>query len=298
MSTLETSDAAAPALTKEQERELAQEERAIARSYIGGVPWRMVIWGFVNPLIWISLFPLTFLGVLPLWLSFMIATFCMMMSYLPGHEAEHNNIGGKGRPYRWLNGLVGHLTFIPIVLPFNLHRLSHLQHHAFANDPEKDPDYATKADGWLGAIWASLQSRQPGLRDEFGQRGLNIEDPATLQAFKQALLQSITFYLILALLAWSGFALEAVLLWWLPRHIGYTYLQLFLSWAPHYPTDKTGRYKDTRAWRFAFGNLASVGMEYHIVHHLHPNIPLHKTPPAYRDMRHILVARGCRIDGL
>jgi beta-carotene hydroxylase len=292
------SQPAETSLTREQERTLAREERLIARSYIGGVPWRMVIWGLVNPILWLSLWPLTFLGILPLWAGFLIASFCMMMSYLPGHEAEHNNIGSKGKPFYWLNECVGHLSFIPIVLPFNLHRLSHLQHHAHANDKDKDPDYSTKADGWLGAIWASIMSRQPGPRDLFGSRGLNPEDPATRRALMQGIAQSLTYYTILAALAWSGFALEAVLLWWLPRHIGYTYLQVFLSWAPHHPAVETGRYRDTRAWRFALGNLASMGMEYHIIHHLHPNIPLHKTPPAYRDMRHILVARGCQIDGL
>ncbi len=298
MSTVTAKDASVPPLSPEQEKAFAKEERAIARSYIGGVPWRLVIWGLINPIVWMSLWPLVLLGVVPLWLGFLVASFCMMMSYLPGHEAEHNNIGGKGKPYRWLNELVGHLTFIPIVLPFNLHRLSHLQHHAWANDPERDPDYATKADGWLGAIWASLQSRQPELRDEYGARGLNTDDPATQKALKQAIAQSLIYYTVLGGLAWSGFALEAVLLWWMPRHIGYTYLQVFLSWAPHFPYDRTGRYGDTRAWKFAFGNLASMGMEYHIVHHLHPNIPLHKTPPAYREMRHIIEARGCRIDGL
>ena len=52
-------------------------------------------------------------------------------------------------------------------------------------------------------------------------------------------------YLILAAFAWSGYALEAALLWWLPRHIGTSYIQLFLSWAPHYPMEETGRYRDT-----------------------------------------------------
>jgi len=36
-----------------------------------------------------------------------------------------------------------------------------------------------------------------------------------------------------------------------------------------------------------------MGMQYHIVHHLHPYIPLSQTPAAYREMKPILRARGC-----
>lgn len=288
----------APTLSPDESRALAKEEREIAQRYLGGVPWVLVAWGIVNPLVWISLWPLVFLGIIPLWLGFIVACLNMMASYLPGHEAEHNNIGGLGRPYRWLNELVGTLTFIPIVLPFQLHRMSHLQHHAHANDPDKDPDYYTKSTGWMNAIWNTLRARQPEMRNEFNSRGLNPEDPPTVRAIKLAIFQSLTFYTILGALAWTGYGLEAVLLWWLPRHVGYTYLLLFLSWLPHHPADKTGRYGDTRAWRYRFGTFASAGMEFHIIHHLHPNIPLHKTPAAYWDMKHILIKRGCRIDGL
>ena len=46
------------------------------------------------------------------------------------------------------------------------------------------------------------------------------------------------------------------------------------------------------------GTIASMGMEYHVVHHLYPSIPLFQTGTAYWAMRELLVERGCRIDGL
>ena len=99
-------------------------------------------------------------------------------------------------------------------------------------------------------------------------------------------------------MAWSGFALEAALLWWLPQHIGLTYIQFYLSWAPHHPFADQGRYKDTRAWRSRLGNVLTMGMQYHVIHHLYPRIPLMRTPRAYWDMRDVLKARGVQIDGL
>ena len=59
-----------------------------------------------------------------------------------------------------------------------------------------------------------------------------------------------------------------------------------------------GRYRDTRAWRSPVGTILSMGMEFHLVHHLYPTIPLFKTGPAYYEMRELLEQRGIRNDGL
>ena len=99
-------------------------------------------------------------------------------------------------------------------------------------------------------------------------------------------------------LAWSGYAIEAALLWWLPRHIALTYIQFYLSWAPHHPGNESGRYRDTRSFRSILGNIGSLGMQYHIIHHLHPRIPLYRTPQAYWEMKPILEARGCNVHEL
>jgi beta-carotene hydroxylase len=73
---------------------------------------------------------------------------------------------------------------------------------------------------------------------------------------------------------------------------------LFLSWAPHHPGKEKGRYRDTRAWRSPFGTILSMGMEFHIIHHLYPKIPLFQTGPAFFEMKEIIEARGIRNDGL
>ena len=108
-----------------------------------------------------------------------------------------------------------------------------------------------------------------------------------------ALAYRIGFIAILGALAWNGYALEALFLWWLPYQIAITDLTFFLSWAPHHPGNEASRYRNTRSWKSMVGNIGSMGMQFHIVHHLHPYIPLVRTPAAYREMRPILEARGC-----
>ena len=53
-----------------------------------------------------------------------------------------------------------------------------------------------------------------------------------------------------------------------------------------------GRYRDTRAWKSPVGTILSMGMEYHVIHHLFPRIPLFQTGPAYFEMARMLDERG------
>jgi beta-carotene hydroxylase len=275
---------------------LKREEAAIARRYMGRVPWEMVAWGLGNFAFWLSLWPLTFLGVLPLWAAFVLSTLSITICYLPSHEAQHSIIATEGSRLRWLNELVGHVSTIPLLLPYRIAWITHKQHHAHANDPELDPDIGNKGDTWWQAAWNGIQARQFGAVDGYKKTLRRSDDPHLGKAFREATILSLSYYAILTGLAWSGFALEAALLWWLPRHIAMTYIQIFLSWAPHHPMEEKGRYRDTRAWRSPVGTILSMGMEYHIVHHLFPRIPLFQTGPAYHELRGLLDERGCRND--
>lgn len=279
-------------------QELIKLEKEIAHRYMGGVPWGSVAWGLGNVAVWLALWPLTFIGILPLWAAFPIAVLNVCLSYLPSHEAQHRIIAKPGEPLFWLNELVGHVSTIPLVLPYNVARLTHYEHHKYANDPELDPDIATKAKGPWDAIWQSISARQPGAQARAGYVAslTRLNTAEATNAVYAALAAQLIYFAILIIGAWNGYAIEMALLWWLPRHIGYTYIQFYLSWAPHHPANRLGRYKDTNAFKSVFGNIGSMGMQFHIVHHLYPRIPLMRTPAAYWALRPILAARGCDID--
>lgn len=278
--------------------DLMRMEREIARRHIDRFPWMSVIWAFGNLAVWLALWPLVFSGLLPLWAGCLIATANIMLSYLPSHEAQHDIIAKPGSKLRWLNQTVGHLSTIPLVLPYRVARLTHLEHHKHTNDPSLDPDISTKASGPFQAIWGSVQNRQPRVDGGTNAYGEALVRIGRTDAILDAVIYEVVFYGALFGLAWSGYAIEAALLWWLPRHIALTYIQYYLSWAPHHPGTKQGRYRNTRSFRSILGNIGSMGMQYHIVHHLHPRIPLYRTPMAYWEMKPILEARGCKVDEL
>lgn len=279
--------------------ELDVLERKIASKYMHVVPWGAIAWAFTNVAVWLALWPLTFMGIMPLWLAFPVATICVSLAYLPSHEAQHSIIAREGRPLRWLNELVGHISLIPLAYPFRVLRHTHFEHHNNANDPLLDPDYGVHAKDTPDFFKRSILGRQPA-----GETSINDSYPKTLERVGKghmmldALIYNVVFYLVLFISAWSGYAIEAALLWWLPKHIAITYIQYYLSWAPHHPGNETGRYKDTRGFKSKLGNLLSLGMQYHIIHHLYPRIPLMLTGPAYYELKPILEKKGCELGDL
>ena len=270
--------------------ELFKLEREIAGQHIDKFPWGSLLWAMANITIWISLWPLVLLGVMPLWLGFILAILCIALCYLPSHEAQHDIYAKPGTRLRWLNETVGHISLIPLVLPYRVAKATHMEHHKHANDPQLDPDYGVHAP----TAWAHLKKAvlAKGNNDAYGECLTRIGQQ---HLGKDALIANIVFYGTLTVFAWSGYAIEAALLWWLPRHISTVWVQFYLSWAPHHPGSETGRYRDTRAFKSRLGNLLSGGMQYHVVHHLHPRIPLLRTGRAYWQMRDILEARGCDV---
>ena len=273
--------------------ELDAIERKIAAPFMRIFPWGVIAWGFTNALVWLSLWPLVFTGLLPLWAAFPIATLNVALSYLPSHDAQHSIIARKGHKLRWLNELPGWVSLIPLWQSFLVMRHTHFEHHRNANDPELDPDYAVHTE----TVFDFFKQRIGGARGDnaYGETLIRIGRPDLVM---QAVVYQLVFLAVMFTLAWTGHALEAALLWWLPRHIALLWIQFYLSWMPHHPGFATGRYKDTRAFRSRFGNLWSGGMQYHIVHHLYPTIPLMQTPAAYRALKPVLERKGCDLGGL
>ena len=86
------------------------------------------------------------------------------LMYMPLHEATHNNIQGRRWSLRWLNDWVGRVSSIPLGFSYRAHQISHMRHHAFTNDPDRDPDY------WLAG--SALRIPRKLLKMSIGQLAL------------------------------------------------------------------------------------------------------------------------------
>ncbi|MEI8258270.1 MAG: fatty acid desaturase, partial [Deltaproteobacteria bacterium] len=79
-----------------------------------------------------------------LWAGLIINTVLASTFYMPLHEATHKNIWGQNPTARWGENLIGMACSIPSGISFTSHRPAHMRHHAFTNDPDRDPDHFTE----------------------------------------------------------------------------------------------------------------------------------------------------------
>ena len=75
------------------------------------------------------------------------------LAFTPLHEAAHGNIHSDRPGLKWVNELVGFACAQVVLLPHATHRLEHMAHHRYTNDPERDPDFlASKLGSGIGVF--------------------------------------------------------------------------------------------------------------------------------------------------
>lgn len=279
--------------------DLQRQEREIARKYYAEgqkIRWRYVAATIVGFAVWLSLFPLAILDVVPLWAAFIVSYLIATAGYITAHEAMHSTIGRKGTKGWFWNELTGQLSMIPLMFPFSIARITHLQHHRFPNDPVRDPDYPDGAPNLRAALWKGWLNRQPGKTAQAHhiKRVLleEIGTPEARSALKQTVLLQMAGTFFFIGMALAGYAMEIAMVWWLPRWFALIHTHVFFSWETHHPQSGTGRYDNTRIFKSSVGSFLSMWIEFHLVHHLYPNIPMHLTKKAYFEMKPVLKARG------
>ena len=265
-----------------------EKEKAVAKKYAQRFQWEMILIGIGQACVWLSLWPLVMFGIIPLWLGFIVACFCACMAYLPSHEAQHGNYSRGDPKKRWIDALVGHITLITVMFPYEILRVTHMKHHAYTNHDDKDPDFLTSnAKSVKEVILLSLDGTSP---DYQKYKEVYSSDAAFQKAFEKGVKVSLAYRLTLMSLVFL-FPLQTLLLWWLPAKIGIVYTTLFFSYYPHIGTE-IGRYKNTRFWQHWMPRYINHSMQLHFVHHLHPSIGHYDEPRAIEELKPFLIARG------
>ena len=265
-----------------------EQEKAIAKSFSQRFQWEMILIGLGQAAIWLSLWPLVLNGSLDLWMGFIIAILCACFAYLPSHEAQHGNYSRGNPKLRWLDGFVGHITLITLLYPYHILRVTHMKHHAYTNNPEKDPDYLN---AHSSSVLKVIKNVLDGSSTDFGKYlEVYSTDKAFVNSFEKAIPIALLYRFTLLVLV-IIFPLETLFLWWLPAKIGTVYTTVFFSYYPHVGTS-TGRYKDTSFWSHWMPRYLNHSMQLHFVHHLHPSIGHFDEPKAIETLKPFLVARG------
>ena len=118
-----------------------EEERKIARTFMGRIEWEMIVIGLGQVIVWVATWGLVVNNLIPLWGGFIITTVSTACAYLPSHAGQHGHLSGKHQNLDWLNTFISQISLIPLAQSHHILKATHMKHHAHTNDPRKDPDY-------------------------------------------------------------------------------------------------------------------------------------------------------------
>jgi beta-carotene hydroxylase len=295
--------------TRRERRDQVKAEGVIAAKYWGGVQYRMIVTFAVFCFCWVGVVILGVNEVIPLWLGLILNSIFASTFYMPMHEATHKNIMGKATSGRWVEELIGRLSSVPTGLDFTSHRASHMRHHAFTNDPARDPDHFTE--GRLSELplkFYGMTMLYAFLPFFALIKPLRVILPHSLQEKLESREGSkaegkaqIRFWLVstvvLAACFTTGNGLAALCLWWIPARIQLCWLMFIFAWFPHHPANETSRYRHTRVAVFPGSGLLIRGHDYHAIHHLHPRVPHYRLKAVWNELSDELVVRGVRAEG-
>jgi len=217
-------------------------------------------------------------GVLPLWAGAIINGLLSYWMFSIIHDASHHSLSSN----KFLNEAIGAvgLFFLFPYAPMVALRWVHNKHHIHANGP-MDPDvYEHDAKWWQVPFkWSCFDGYYIYYFFKYGMR--------VVKRHAKAL---IVFYTLLIIgfttALYFGFGLELLMLWFIPSRIALFMIAVVFVILPHAP-NKVGQEEDKymattmrMGWEWLLTPLL-VYQNYHLIHHLYPEIPFYKMHKAW-----------------
>ena len=294
---------------RRERTEQVRNENLVAATYWSGVQPRIIVAFLFFSVCWGGTVYLGATGRLPLWLCLVLNSVFASTFYMPMHEATHRNIWGRTTRGRRIEDVIGVLCSIPTGIEFTSHRAGHMRHHAYTNDPVRDPDHFTEGRlrdlplKFYGmtmlftflpffALISPLRVLLPSpLRSKLsGTEGSKGEGKAQVRYW----LVSTT---VLLVCIFTGNGLVALCVWWLPARVQLCWLMFIFAWYPHHPATETSRYRHTRVAVFRGSGIVIRGHDHHAIHHLYPRVPHYRLKALWNELSGELVLRGVRAEG-
>jgi fatty acid desaturase len=204
--------------------------------------------------------------------------------FMAVHEAAHKTVFTSRR----LNEILGHVSSLMIVLPYEHYALFHWDHHRFTQDPDRDPELVTAtipssdtrlAIAYTGIVQLTNRIRLLVRRALTGQAVAPwIPESKQGMVVREARIYALVY---LALLIASIALSSTMLLWcWLvPLYVGQLFLRPYL-YAEHTGCERTrSAYENTRTtYTDALTKWFTWNMPFHVEHHAYPSVPFHALP--------------------
>ncbi len=280
------------------EQSLDLQAAASAKSYTGEFAMLTVWLGIAVA----TAFSIASLGFVFGILSFVQALIPLSLAtyaiYTVMHDAVHRSIQGEHRHLSWLNEALGYLAGQVLMIPFTVHRRSHLAHHAHTNDQQADPDFAYHR---VGKSLAQLlyYSARSGV-DQYAFYFKNCWSKASQQEKTKVVVETAVALSWRIALVVHGPTIEVLALLILSGVLGSMITIYFFAYLVHRPYKAIGRWVDTGSYvyREKWGVVVDwlwLFQNYHAIHHLYPRVPFYRYRQLFDQIEAVMVAKGSPI---
>lgn len=230
-------------------------------------------WGD-NPTWWLFLIVISlficsnlayFLKFSTLKISATINILCLYAIYTVNHEAVHR----MAHPNRQINNWMGRIAAVMEGTTFPMFSILHSQHHAFTNDPEQDPDYVIgRQPRWLLPVWILVRL----IHDNYFMITRRLWFKKNQQFLEHIVTVNLQFLVIIIATAADNIK-DVLCLWVLPFLIAGVLIEFTVAWLVHFPHESQHPLENTRLFKGFIWQILMLNQNYHLVHHLFPNIP-------------------------
>ena len=222
----------------------------------------------------------------------MLNGFALYLFFAIMHESLHDSVSTN----HLANNILGRISLMFLIpaAPVEIARWIHLKHHARTSCPD-DPDNFMHHGKWwvLPLRWANFDLFY--LVHFFRYAG-----SAAKRATLAVAVQLLSYIALISVFVVNGLGLEILLLYIIPSRIGLALVGFVFVFLPHYPADISARenkYQATtirQGWEWLLTPLM-VYQNYHLIHHLYPNVPFYNYIKIWNLKRDELTAKRLAI---
>ena len=235
-------------------------------------------------------------GSLPYLAASFLCSCLVFVGFTIMHDAGHGSIirmGSPLKPAENIMGWVSSMTFL--FVPYVFFQKIHDRHHAFTNDPDRDPDHYYLAGSWYGVVLNCLF-----LPVQYFI--LAVTKMRHVKAISDTFLSTIVYQCIVVTtlggLTYLGYGTEVLYFALIPLPLAVFALAMTFDYLPHHPHKSLDRFHDTRIYPSKLLNVLMLGQNYHLIHHMYPRLPWYKYQEVYNQILPYLEANGAPIEDI
>ena len=272
----------------------SQDYEMIWHDYMPNIAWGTVLLSIVIFFGYIGLLSGALAGTISYPLASMFCTCLCFASFTVMHDAGHGNIVKMGSSLKFVESIMGWMAAIPLLVsPYRLFQKIHDRHHAFTNDPARDPDHFGFGTKWYQVL---LNTYYMPIKYIV----MSLTTLRHIKIFRDTYVSSVIYLLTvcstLIMLVAQGYVVEVLSFAVIPTLLTVFLLVMFFDYVPHHPHKSQDRLHNTRIYPSKILNVLLLGQNYHLIHHMYPRLPWYTYQGVFKKIRPYLESNDAPIE--